>query len=93
MWYNYVVEGEQCHRWMWPKDEELQFLFMNNAWGVTTAWLRQVSQRLVHHFASFTGEAAVHESEALRNGQTAPDHAKSKLLVRVRERVVERASG
>ena len=80
VWYNYVTDCEHLHRWTWPQDEELQFFFLSNAWGVTTAWLRQMSQRLAHHYASFTGEAAVHDFEARRAGQSTPDEAKTKLF-------------
>ena len=55
--------------------------FCTPAWGVTTAWLRQYTQRLVRHFASFTGEAAVHRAAAARAGNLddVPDEARKKL--------------
>ena len=40
--------------------------FRTSAWGVTTAWLRQYTQRLVHQFVSFEGEAKVHTAAASR---------------------------
>ena len=46
-------------------------LFPEQRVGITTAWLRQMSQRLAHHYASFTGEAAVHDFEARRGW---PEH-------------------
>ena len=66
---------------MWPADVEMQYFFCTPAWGVTTAWLRQYTQRLVRHFASFTGEAAVHRAAAARAGNLddVPDEARKKL--------------
>ena len=66
--YNYATDCEQLHRWTCPQDEELQFFFLSIAWGVTTA--RQMSQRLACHYASYTGEAAVHDFEARQAGQS-----------------------
>ena len=42
----------------------MKVFFLWSSWGVTTLWLRQMSRRLVHHFASFQGEAKVHLQEA-----------------------------
>ena len=36
--------------------------------GISSAWLRLMSQR-VHHYASFTGEAAGHEADERRQGR------------------------
>ena len=59
----------------------MKYFFSANTWGVTAQWLRQFSQRLVHHCGSFTGEACVHASAAKRNGDTGvvPDEARQKL--------------
>ena len=81
IWHNYVAMGGRSRLWTWP-DEELEYFFVCASWGVTTAWLRQMSQRIVHHFASFAGEAAVHKEEARRNGHltAVPPKAAKKLL-------------
>jgi hypothetical protein len=69
IWYNFcsrTLNGKECHFWHWVAGHELAYFFLTQNWGVTTAWLRQFTQRLVRHFASFTGEAAVHRAAALR---------------------------
>lgn len=98
IWHNFVAKDKQEHTWAWPPTENLPFFFLWTTWGVSTRWLRQMSQRLVHHFASFQGEAAVHRSEAAYEGDLAvvPDRADLKLLRawivwRVLIRLVERA--
>eukprot|EP00959_Pyramimonas_sp_CCMP1952_P020174 425673-Pyramimonas_sp.AAC.1 len=59
----------------------MQYFFCTAGWGATTAWLRQCTQRLARHFASLTGEAAVHRAAARRAGGLAdvPDEARKKL--------------
>ena len=72
IWHNFAAVSKVQHEWAWPADEKMAVFFMWQGWGVTTAWLRQMSRRLVHHFASFSGEAAVHASEATHLGDVAP---------------------
>ena len=81
VWHNYTAVGKSNRLWTWPADEELRFFFIVSSWGVTTAWLRQMSQRILHHFASFAGEAAVHEASARRDEDSSrgPPLAKTKL--------------
>ena len=74
VWHNYWSESEagtERHYWSGPAIEEMQHFFCAAAWGVSTAWLRQFAQRLVRHFASVTGEAAVHRAAAHRAGRLA----------------------
>ena len=82
VWHNYVAVSRAQHTWVWPADQEMKVFYLWNDWGVTTAWLRQMSRRLVHHFASFHGEAAVHAAEAKFSGELAavPPKAPLKLM-------------
>ena len=63
-WHNYVAHSRTEHLWAWPANQKLHAFFLWSDWRVTTAWLRQISKRLVSHFASFEGEAPVHKAEA-----------------------------
>lgn len=86
VYHNYIAaaseDGKHQHLWVWPEGRNLQFFFVAKTWGVTVRWLRQFSRRLVHHFASFRGEAKVHFAEAKHEGKTAdiPDQAHLKLF-------------
>lgn len=54
-----------------------------HGWGVTAAWLRQMSRRLVYQFASFTGEAKVQVAEAVYlGGDLAPPFRADLKLMR-----------
>ena len=66
-WHNYWVEGNAAW-WWWLAGHAMKYFFTCHGWGVTTARLRQMSRRLVHHYASFRGEAAVHCAEAEDQG-------------------------
>jgi hypothetical protein len=97
VWYNYISRDEHCREWQWPSDRRLEFFFIAPSWGVSMEWLQQMTQRLASQFASFTGEASVHEEAAHRAGKLklVPDKAKQKikeawmmwrLVVRIHER-------
>ena len=79
IWHNYIAVGKTQHTWAWPVDKEMKVFFLWSDWGVTTAWLRQMSRRMVHHFASFRGEAAVHVAEAKFSGDPSVVPPKSSL--------------
>ena len=69
VWYNFksvLVSNHVQHRWYWNGEHQLKLFFLTHAWGVSVEWLQQFSQRLLRHFASFTGEAAVHMATARR---------------------------
>ena len=53
------------HSLAWPGDPRLHAFCGATSGSVTTAWLRQISRQLVYHFASFKGEVAVHQAEAV----------------------------
>ena len=98
IWHNFIAKDRQEHMWAWPPGAELPFFFLWSGWGVSARWLRQMSRRLVHHFASFQGEASVHRAEAAYQGDlaVAPNRADLKMLRswiiwRVVVRMVERA--
>jgi len=82
VYYNYVAMSKKEHVWCWPYNQTMKYFFVANDWGVSVRWLQQMSRRLVYHFASFRGEAKVHEAEAKVQGQThlVPDKAHLKLL-------------
>lgn len=63
IWHNFIAMTASAHEWVWPSGRNMQCFFLCSGLGVTTAWLRQMSRRLVHHYASFSGEAAVHLAE------------------------------
>lgn len=90
VWHNFAALSKGQHEWAWPHDEEMHVFFMWQGWGVTTAWLRQMSRRLVHHFASFCGEAAVHAGEASYLDDITPPPARADLKL-MRAWVVWRA--
>ena len=82
IWHNFISESKTEHFWTWPTEQELGVFFLWSDWGVTTAWLRQMARRVVHHFASFAGEAAVHRAEAAFTGSAGmvPAKAGAKLF-------------
>ena len=99
VWYNFIAVSRQEHNWLWPQGNTLAFFFTHAQWGVTVAWLRQMSRRLVHRFASFRGEAKIHLAEAKDCGldQHIPTKANLKLfrvwlLWRAVRRIEERFS-
>lgn len=47
VWHNFIAKTMSAHVWAWPSGRKMQ-CFLWSGWGVTTAWLRQVSRRLVH---------------------------------------------
>lgn len=82
VWYNFLSSSEAA-LWHWPpSDQVMEYFFIRPSWGVTTSWLRQMSRRLVHHFASFRGEAAVHLAEAAERAASdiVPDKSHLKIL-------------
>lgn len=82
IFHNYVADGKTDHLWIWPNGKKLPYFFLYARWGVSAAWLRQMSRRLVTHFASFRGEAKTHRAEAKDMGllHCIPDKAHLKLF-------------
>lgn len=68
VWYNYIVLDSRTHMWMWEPADEMFFFFTHNHWGVSTAWLRQHTQRMHYQYASFASEAKIHTRGARRAG-------------------------
>ena len=68
IWHNFIAHSKTKHAWQWQPDAHMHAFFLWSGWGVTTQWLRQMARRLVHHFASFQGEAKVHRAEAVYQG-------------------------
>ena len=60
----------------------MKYFFVMRTWGVSTAWLQQMSRRLVTQFGSFTGEAKVHWAAAQDTEQShvVPGKSYLKLL-------------
>ena len=83
IWHNFVSMESNKLIFQWPVTEEMEYVFLMPQRGGTTAWLRQFSQRLLHHFASCRGEAAVHLEAARRSGNVhlVPNHSHIKLQV------------
>jgi hypothetical protein len=81
VWHNFVSEAHDVHSWCWPDGKELKHFFITTSWGVSTAWLRQHTQRLTLQFASFVSEAEVHDAELERASadRRAPHRADLKL--------------
>eukprot|EP00959_Pyramimonas_sp_CCMP1952_P045827 957775-Pyramimonas_sp.AAC.1 len=46
----------------------MDYFFVTNSWGVSTAWLRQFTERSARQHVSFQTEAVAHEREAARVG-------------------------
>ena len=67
LWYNYQQDGK--HRWWrWHADESLRYFFVAPRWGVSAAWLRQMSARILFQYSSFEGVAKVHAHTARATG-------------------------
>ena len=80
LWHNYWASGRpQSRLWFWPAEQEMQYFFVAGRWGATSAWLRQMSRRIVWQYASFTGEAEVHAAEAALQEKTRLVPSKSHL--------------
>lgn len=47
VWYNYVSQGRNHHAFQWSSENVMEFWFLTSRWGVTVAWLVQMSRRLV----------------------------------------------
>ena len=81
VWYNYVSDTKEKHMWRWDPSDKMDYFFVTNSWGVSTAWLRQFTERLARQHVSFQSEAVVHEREAGRVGDLdrVPNRADLKL--------------
>ena len=83
VWHNFITESRGERMWLWPPNVELTTFVLAPSWGVTCRWLRQFTQRIIRHFASFDGEARVHEATAVRNGtpEVVPEKARHKVRI------------
>ena len=81
LWHNYLVQDGRLHMFRWPGNVEMRYFFLTSHWGVTRAWLRQMSQRLCHQFISFESEAEIHAAAARRDAglPSPPSKADDKL--------------
>lgn len=82
VFHNYTAKGKTTREWVWPAEATMHFFFVAGCWGVSVRWLRQMSRRLVVHYASFRGEAKVHAAAARDEGLTniVPDKVHMKLF-------------
>eukprot|EP00974_Lingulodinium_polyedra_P039625 3801533-Lingulodinium_polyedra.AAC.1 len=68
VWYNFVVLDERTHEWSWDNANELKYFFLSANFGVTTAWLRQYTQRAALQHVTWAAEERVHRRAAIRVG-------------------------
>ena len=65
---------------------------IHSRFGVTRRWYRQFSLLLLHHYASFEGEARVHKNGVLSVSRVANGLRKAWFLLRILERMWERGA-
>lgn len=81
--YNFFVK-KRCVNMIfeWQHSEPMEYFFISKKCGFTTAYLRQLSRRVVFQHVSFESESQVHALEALAQEQSdmVPAKAKAKIL-------------
>ena len=81
--YNFFVPKRQkCMIAEWTGAEPMQFWFTSVQCGFTTAYLRQLSRRVVLQHVSFESESRVHLLEAIAQGRAGvvPHKSKAKIF-------------
>ena len=69
IWGNFRAVGSALH-WCCPANDLPQVIMMTKTFGVTRAWYKQFSRRLLFQYSSFWGEASVHRRLS-KNGKHA----------------------
>ena len=46
VWHNYVSMSRQDHQFEWDSLDSMDYFFVEAHWGVSCAWLRQMSRRV-----------------------------------------------
>ncbi len=92
LWGNFHCGPGGARLWRSPAKSLPQFFMVTPRFGVTLAWYRQFSRRLIFHQASFEGEANVHKSPLLSVGRLSKNLLKAWLAMRVLERMWERGA-
>ena len=60
VWQNFVSLRKGCREWRGSPPSALEYIMLSPDFGVAQRWHHQFTQRLLHQYASFQGEAEVH---------------------------------